>query len=235
MDYNKNLIIIGILLLSVAPIAIATPITTDDYGFQTLDYSSYDFLGYSTSLPDNTTTYIYYKTNTYLSEYNFYLKFQPANGNPPDVVNVTIGCHNVSSYTFNISDADTWYVNQYAIVPLPLATGDTVSIGELSNRTTLSNYCEILPDGQDLFVTLYVISTAEVQLPFFTAVREPSTPLADIVGRDANSGTRGLLNSGFVLMSMLIMIGGLYFITIFIIFTWKVFEYFATALKRNEQ
>ena len=103
-----------------------------------------------------------------------------------------------------------------------------------SGTATNGDVCSLTAIGQDLFVTAYLLPLdylEDTPANSHSNFDLPNENLANIVGRDSQTGIRGLINSGFTLLNMMLMIMAVIFFVTIIIILYKVFQYFATRPK----
>lgn len=235
MDYIKN-VLIALIVLSLVTIASAQ-YTTDGYGHKTLDYATLRMVGLGVYIPNGTTKEIYTRANNHLEPSKVILEVIPYNEAGLITTNLTINCSNINT-TVNLSSYDTWLDSDVAYIEIPTIYPYETTIRPSSDNVTAEGQvCGLTPGGQALFITSYLLPQDFIEQPSISDNYDfstPNQPLANIVGIDGETGIRGLLNSGFVLLNMMIMIMAfIFFVTIIVIF-YKILQYFASRPKAIE-
>jgi hypothetical protein len=219
MDYNKNIIIIGLLVLLISPLATAYMYAHSPSGNLDVNYDT-NLWSFTRFLDENSTT-----TLSFASSYNItnpftVLKITRLPGDSNTAGLLTIDCGNVNvSKTYNLSAVDSWVDEGFRVFSIP-----STYIPYNTDNTSRVQYqvCDITLTSASAYLSLY----AEPYPSLFQIQSGQDPSLANMV-----AGTRNIMTSGFVLLDMLIMITALVFFAVLIVFLWKLFEYFVSRFQ----
>lgn len=142
-----------------------------------------------------------------------------------------IECWPSSPYSINISESlggRYWESNGYAIHTFAIRDRNPeVDEDRAEERPLWVSTCEIGIDGEDVLIGYYIVPRLYPDLNF----PSPNPSLEGIVGQDEHSGVRDILNAGFDIFFILIIITQVVLFSIVIVFIWKMFEFFASRLR----
>jgi len=236
MDFTKNVVMLSLLALVLMPLA-SSEYTIDTFGKKIMPYDTAQLVGMGMKYTNATTAWIAFRSSNALEQHTLTFEIMPYFGQAPGDTTLTVFCNYGNSTDFNLSTIASWYLEGYAYVDVQTIHNDSsfLTLTPQDNATQESQYCALTANGQDLFITAYaspVAITESSKVIDKYDFKTPNTQLESVVGIDSNSGLRGLILSGFMILNLLIIITVVYFLVIIIVFTWKIFEYFVTRLRR---
>jgi hypothetical protein len=206
MDINKAGFLISLLLLTSLASAISIYTEDDDLNFEDLEW-----VGTSFNVITTLDEYVFLAGNG-LPDGGIYFRITPVSGGTAQAGStLAITCGEFST-TISLDSSSTWLSDEYAVrYPLPSYGSDT--------WTSLGDYCILDSSGQDLQVTLY-------HIPETQSAPVPSSSVENIVQSISN-----VIQAGFDILQLMIIITGMLLLFFLIVFTWKIFEFFIRRVR----
>jgi hypothetical protein len=254
MDYNKNALIFGLLVVMLLPSALANNTTTTP-GFEPtiefsdllaienglpigLNFDSNKFLIYGIDIPEDTVRWISFSGNSPLEIYSVVIQVSSLYS-PPGLSTAYVlrDCLSENTTTkINLTtvfmNQDIWTPNAYTFFSIPVYRRGTVNLpAQVPDDVEWLTSCKFTAKGDDLHLSAYILPKLSPNLQ----VVDPNPSLSNFLGKNSTSGVRGLLNVGFDIVGMMLIILGIVILSLLIVFTWKMFEYFASRLKTQNE
>lgn len=233
MDCIKNVIAIALVigLLGMAT-GQSIYITDEDYGAVDVNHEEEKFITATTPLDDGEYTYLFAKGTSILNYENLIIKAIDNDSAHGSNTQLTFDCSGYNeSNDWNISNDKLWQDQGYSIYQLPVLFRSTSDYAGFTFDRDMVwiIMCNVSVSGDDIYLQSYISprSSRYVEEDFPT----PSQPLSDLVGTDRNAGMRGILNIGFDIFAILIMITALVVLMYIFVMLWKLFEFFADKVK----
>jgi hypothetical protein len=258
LDNNKNVIILGLLVVMLLPMCLGDAFIYDSIGNRIdLNYADYNFVSIGSNLPNtNGSTVSDFRFAVFSSIWpssewstfrNLYAKIRSENyyGNATAILRYACSPQNIST---NITIADfsnTWTTQGFAWIVLPynfIPLG-TQTIGNTTINTTSGFYmskCDfnVLNDNATIQIyhtPLITINNRDFPSPNLNLANFIGAKTIDVNGTTHITGTRGIINAGFDILDLMLIITSMFIFIFFMIFTYIAFEYFISLLKVKEE
>jgi len=208
MDIIKISILIAVLMLPT--VASASTILTSEYD---IDFSQVEWVGTSFDVDDGDTSY-FFMAGKGIPQTGIVVRVIPRYGGTP-LAGTTLDyiCGDFSTTFVTDLNGTYWLTDGYYV------DGQSVFIEGSDTWTSVGGNCSMTASGQNLTVTVYDIPTVQ-----YTEV--PSASLESIV-----QTTSSIIQAGFDILVLMLIITGMLFIFFLVIFTWKIFEYFIRRVR----
>ena len=223
VSHNKNVISILVILVLLASLASAVTPTDAEVTAETYDinFIESEYLAFSSKYSDGIEYNIsFMKSNNAIltGDYN-YIKVMPGNGVDTGSDSIII-----DSMIYELSNTATWTTHGFALYKLKPYFGNKTAYiySDVDTRA-------IEPDGQDMWITVYVKPGLSVLPPDYDGY--PSIDVAKIVGRDKDEGMRSVVSFTFDVLEIMIIITVIVGLVILLIILWKVFEWFVSKVR----
>lgn len=236
MDFIKN---VGLILLLLALLGTAQAESWEDYViwnengyYEDVDYSKF-FLAQRMSIQPNEWNKIIADGSEYLALSSVLMKVESINAHPSIETNLTLNCFNETNITniaLTLTNIPTWNTEKYVMFSLPIAYNLSKTNPPFKRDAKWLMNCELYITTINASVELYL----PIRTTWFSEVGTyPSDSLASLVGEKNITGTRGILNTGFDLFGIMILISVMIMFFFIVIIIYKVFRYLVNELNNK--
>lgn len=163
----------------------------------------------------------------------------PATASPEYSTNLSISCDSQNNANWELSAGNNWLLASWARGWIGMSAGDinqTITSNQEASAIRSSNNCTFTAEGQDLFVSFYfpLYSYDIYEAQNTNTTKEGVFKVPNQALNNITKGMSNILNSGFELAEMLLIVSGMIIFFFVIVFVWKLIEYFASRISRRE-
>ncbi len=250
IDYTSPTAPASPTLLSLS-MGLGNAFITDNQGrWVNLDYTNYKFVSMGTDLIGGYPQYVSLTSWVPIIDNQVYIRLSSHHYYGSPIAVLRQSCYpsneNITYADVNLSQVSaTWESNGYAFFPLSTAFIPPLTLsptGDITNASTNGIYalsCKFTLFQDNATLQLYASpkTTSDKVFPI------PNTDLANLIGTrtiDINgtthiTGVRSLINAGFDIMDLMLILTSMFIFVFFLIFTYIMFEYFISLLKVREE
>jgi len=246
MDGYKNVGLIGLLLLCLAVPSVAMSLdelyVNEGGEYIGLNFAENKFLTFGGNLYDGQSRTMYFEGFNKLEAYTVVLQISSLYDEPGstsdylersclgDPFNGTPQIVNLTSVFWG---QQYWITKGYTFMQVDIPQQPEFESEVFGNITSTFWFtaCNLTMHGTDVKLLAYIIPTTNSIDNFAT----PNQDLADFVGNSSTAGVRGIVNVGFDIVGMQLIICCLLILAFLLIYTAKLFEWFAEHIKVNNE